>query len=211
MDIEYKGGNCVVLTVKKNTIVVDPKLSDLKLKDQGANAGVQLLTQPQFEAPHGENTLVINGPGEYEFANMSIRGVAAQAHMDTPEDGKKATMYSITAEDISVVVAGHVHPDISEDQLEELGVVDVLIVPVGGGGYTLDATGAVELIRRIDPKIVIPTHYADDGTTYPVPQSGLEVFNKELGAALEEPTNKLKLKAGTFGEKLIVQQLNRVA
>jgi len=210
MDIEYKGGNCVIITVRKNVIAVDPKLSDLKLKDQGANAAVQLLTQPQFEAPHGEDTLIINGPGEYEEANISIRGVAARAHLDGPDDGKKATMYSVDAEDISLVVVGHIHPDIEEDQLEALGVVDVLVVPVGGNGYTLDATGAVEVIRKIDPKIVIPTHYADGATTYEMPQADLDVFVKELGATVEV-SNKLKLKAGTFGDKLVVQQLTRVA
>jgi L-ascorbate metabolism protein UlaG (beta-lactamase superfamily) len=210
MDIEYKGGNCVVFTVKKNTIFVDPKLSDLNLKDQGANATVQLATQPQFEAPHGEDTLVINGPGEYEVANISIRGVAARAHMDASEDGKKATMYSLAAEDISVAIVGHVHPDVDEDQLEEIGVIDVLVVPVGGGGYTLDATGAVELIRKINPKIVIPTHYADSATTYPVPQADLDLFVKELGATVET-SSKLKLKAGTLGETLVVQQLSRVS
>ncbi len=210
MDIEYKGGNCVVLTVKKNTVVVDPKLSELKLKDQGANAAVQLLTQPQFEAPHGEDTVVISGPGEYEVANMSIRGVAAQAHIDTPEDGKRATIYSVVTEDISVAIVGHVLSNLSEDQLESLGVIDVLVVPVGGAGYTLDATGAVELVRKIDPKIVIPTHYADAATAYPVPQSELDVFVKELGATVES-SNKLKLKTGTIGETLVVQQLNRVS
>ena len=211
MDIEYKGGNCVVLTVKKNTIVVDPKLSDLKLKDQGAHATVQLLTQPQFEAPHDDDTLVISGPGEYEVENISIRGVAAQAHTDASDEGKKATMYSMNTEDVSVVVAGHVHPDITEDQLEALGVVDVLIVPVGGNGYTLDAAGAVDLVRKIGPKVVVPTHYADSAVAYPVPQAELDIFVKELGATVET-SSKLKLKAGTLlSEALVVHQLNRVA
>jgi L-ascorbate metabolism protein UlaG (beta-lactamase superfamily) len=210
MDIEYKGGNCVIITVKKSAIAVDPKLSDLNLKDQGANAAVQLLTQPQFEASHGEDTLVVRGPGEYEVANVSIRGVAARGHMDPPEAAKKATMYSLSAEDISVAIVGHVYPDLSEEQLEEIGVVDVLVVPIGGGGYTLDATGAVELIRKIDPKIVVPTHYADSATAYPVPQADIDLFVKELGAAVEV-SSKLKLKAGTLSETLVVQQLNRVA
>ncbi len=210
MDIEYKGGNCVILTVKKNVVAVDPKLSDIGLKDQGFNAAVQLATQPQFEAPHSDDALVVSGPGEYEVANISIRGVAARTHMDGVDDGKKGTMYCVVAEDISVVIVGHIHPDIDEDQLEALGVVDVLVVPVGGNGYTLDAAGAVELIRKIDPKLVVPTYYADSATAYPVPQAELDRFVKELGATVET-SNKLKLKAGTFGEKLVIYQLTRVA
>lgn len=210
MDIEYKGGNCVAITVKKSTVIVDPKISDLGLKDQGANATVQLLTQPQFAAPHGEDTLVIEGPGEFEVANVSIHGVAARAHMDGPDDPKKATMYSVAAEDIAVAVLGHIHPDLSEEQLETLGIVDVLVLPVGGNGYTLDATGAVEIIRKIDPKIVIPTHFADSSTNYPVTQAELEIFTKELGAAVET-SNKLKLKAGALADILTVYHLNRVS
>ena len=210
MDIEYKGGNCVVITIKKNTVVVDPKISVLGLKDQGANATVQLATQPDFVAPHEESTLIVQSPGEYEVANISIHGIAARAHMDGVGAPNAVTMYSVAADDIAVAVVGHVYPELTEEQLEALGVVDVLIVPVGGNGYTLDATGAVQLIRKIDPKIVIPTHYADSHISYPVPQAELEVFTKELGAAVET-SNKLKLKAGTFSDVLTVQQLNRVA
>ena len=210
MDIEYKGANCVSISVKKSTIVTDPKLSEYGLKNQGAAATVQLLTQPQFEAPHGDDTIVITGPGEYEVENISIRGVGARAHMDADEKAKSSTMYSIAAADITVVVAGHVYPSLNEEQLEALGVTDVLIVPVGGNGYTLDATGAVDLIRKIDPKVVIPTHYADKSTNYEVPQAELEQFVKELGATVEV-TNKLKLKAGALNETLTVYQLNRVA
>lgn len=210
MDIEYKGGNCVTVTVKKNVLAFDPKNSELGLKDQGGQAAVQLVTQSQFAAPHGDDTVVIDGPGEYEVANMSIRGVAARAHMDGPDDPKKATMYSVVTEDISIAAVGHVHPDLSEEQLEQIGVVDVLIVPVGGNGYTLDATGAVELVRKIGPKAVIPTHYADSAVTYPIPQAELELFIKELGAPVEE-VSKLKLKTGALGDALTVYKVTRTS
>jgi len=210
MDIEYKGGNCVVLTIKKNVLVLDPKNSDIGLKDQAVNAAVQLATQPQFVGPHSDDTVLIDGPGEYEVANMSIHGVAARAHMDGADDPKKATMYSVVADDVAVAVVGHVHPDLSEEQLEQLGVIDVLVVPVGGNGYTLDATGAVELVRKIGPKVVVPTHYADPSIAYPVPQAELELFTKELGAPVEE-TSKLKLKSGALNEALTVYKISRTS
>src|SRR6266498_1215792 len=209
MDIEYKGANCISISVKKSIIFTDPKLSGLGLKDQGMSATVQLLTQPQFEAPHSEDTIVIAGPGEYEVQNISIRGVAARAHMGADEKARSATMYAIEAADITVVITGHVFPSLNEEQLEALGVADVLVVPVGGNGYTLDATGAVDLIRKIDPKIVTPTHYADKATNYEVPQAEFEQFTKELGATVEEVTGKLKLKAGVLNETLTVYRLNR--
>lgn len=72
-------------------------------------------------------------------------------------------------------------------------MIDILIVPVGGSGYTLDATSAVALVRTISPKIVVPIHYADSGISYEVPQDSAEVFVKEMGAPVEN-VSKLKVK-----------------
>lgn len=211
MDIEYKGGNCVVLTTKKTTIAVDPKLAGLGLKDQGEKADVELLTQPQFAAPHGEEAVIIDGPGEYEVENVSIKGVSALAHLDPKGAPLKATMYRVETSEFSIVIVGHIHPELTEEQLESLGVADILIVPVGGNGYTLDATGAVQLVRAVDPKLVIPTHYADSAVKFEVPQAELGDFLKELGATPQEEVAKLKLKPGVLGEALAVQPLKRTS
>jgi len=119
-------------------------------------------------------------------------------------------MYSVATEDVSIAAVGHIHPDLNEEQLEQIGVVDILIVPVGGNGYTLDATGAVELVRKIGPKAVIPTHYADPAVSYPIPQAELDLFIKELGAPVEE-VSKLKLKAGVLSDALTVYKITRTA
>lgn len=208
MELEYKGGNCVVITHKKDEIVSDPKLSDMGLKDQGAQAAVHLITQPQFAAAHGDDTIVVDGPGEYEVNNCSIWGIAAHAHI-SPEGAKVATMYRLDLDEITVAILGHIAAKLDESQLEAIGVVDVLVIPVGGFGYTLEPKQAVDLVRAIEPKIVVPVHYAEDGVTYEVPQAPLEDFLKELGATPQEPVTKLKLKAGQLPEKLTVYQLIR--
>src|SRR5690606_35815909 len=84
--------------------------------------------------------------------------------------------------------------NLSEDQLEAIGVVDIGIVPVGGGGYTLDGVNAARLIRQIDPKVVVPVHYADSGVSYEVPQDDLKLFTDELGAPVET-VDKYKVKS----------------
>ena len=72
-------------------------------------------------------------------------------------------------------------------------MIDILIIPVGGNGYTLDSTGAAGLVRMIDPKIVIPVHYADKSLKYEVPQDDLALFIAELGVPVETvPKYKLK-------------------
>jgi L-ascorbate metabolism protein UlaG (beta-lactamase superfamily) len=208
MELERKGGNCIVVSHKKEDFIVDPKLSHIGLKDQGSGAKAILLTHPSFGTVGNTETLVIDSPGEYEVHNCSIRGIAAKAYRD-PEDAiKNATMYRFDADDVTVAIIGNVKPALGEYELEALGVVDVLVIPVGGYGYTLDPKEAVDVVRAIEPKVVIPVHYAEEGVKYETPQAPLEEFLKDVGAH-HEVLPKLKLKAGTLPETLTVYELSR--
>lgn len=194
-DIEYKGGNGVVINGKKTTVVIDPKLSLIGLKDLVVKDAVELATEARFAIADGGARLAIEGPGEYEVGEMSIRGIRAQRHIDTAADEPLSTIYRIEIGDVKLAVIGNIGPKLSEEQLEDIGLVDVLVVPVGGNGYTLDATSAATIARQIEPRAVIPVHYADNGLNYEVPQDGLDVFVKELGAPVEEAGTKYKLKS----------------
>ena len=95
-----------------------------------------------------------------------------------------------------IAIIGNIDFRVSEDQLEELGLVDIVIVPVGGGGYTLDATNATVLVRKIDCKVAIPVHYADKAAKYEAPQEDVSVFVKEFGGQ-HEVTPKYKVKSAS--------------
>ena len=192
-EIEYKGANSVIISTKKSTIVVDPKLSLVGLKDISTKDAVELATEARFALNSENARLNIEGPGEYGIADFDITGVAAQRHLDTENDPKVSTIYRIEGTDIRAAVIGNIYEKLSEDQLEQIGIIDVLIIPVGGSGYTLDATGAATITRQIDPKVVVPVHYADPALKYEVPQSDVDVFISELGSPVEEAP-KLKLK-----------------
>ena len=196
-DIEYKGGNGIVVTTKKTSLVIDPKVSLVGLKDLSVKDAVELATEARFLLNDPAARLVLEGPGEYEVGDFSIRGVAAQRHIDTEQDEKRATIYRIEVGDVRIALLGNIDATLSDDQLEALGVVDILLVPVGGGGYTLDATSAATLTRHIGPKVVIPIHYADSALSYEVSQDDVEVFTKELAAPVESVAKyKLKSAAG---------------
>jgi L-ascorbate metabolism protein UlaG (beta-lactamase superfamily) len=124
------------------------------------------------------------------------------------EEGEQSTtIFKIINNDLRVVVTGHIHPDLTDSQLESIGTVDVLIVPVGGNGYTLDSVGALKVIKEIDPKLVIPTHFADAAINYPVPQQELPEALRGLSMEVQEAVPKLKLnKASDLSEasKLVV-------
>jgi len=208
MEIEYKGANCVVITTKKATLTVDPKLSLVGLKDITPKDAISLATQAEFGLTN--EAVAIDRPGEYEVSNISVVGVPAKRAIDH-EDVKKATMYRIATGEVNIAVIGHVTTPLTEEQLEALGIVDVVIVPVGGNGYTLDAHQAVAAVRQLDPKVVIPTHYDDKAVKYEVPQMELEPFLKELGAEQHEVMPKWKVKNGIIPDTLQVIELTRTA
>lgn len=196
MDIQFYGANCVGLTYKGVRFVIDDNLSEL---------GGKSVTKPEdvalFTGPHGllKARLLFDSPGDYEISDVSVIGLANRAHLDEP-GSKHTTMYKLIANDLSVLVTGHVYPDINDELLEQIGIIDVLVIPVGGSGYTLDPIGALQLIKEIEPKLVIPTHYADKALNYPVPQVELDTALKELAMEPKERLTKLRVKPSELAD-----------
>lgn len=208
MDIQFHGANCVTLASKQARIVIDDNLKDLGSKAVAKTGDILLFTHAHGD-PTAEPKMIINQPGEYEVSGISIYGIAAQAHID--ESGKRnATMYKLVIDDLRILVTGHIYPELSEAQLESIGMIDVMIVPTGGNGYTLDPVGALKVIKKVEPKLVIPTHYEDDGLKFPVPQQPLEEAVKVFAMEVKEPAAKLKLKSSELGEVLTLAPLERV-
>ncbi|MDZ7785774.1 MAG: MBL fold metallo-hydrolase [Candidatus Saccharibacteria bacterium] len=192
MEIQYFGANCIRIVYKKTGFVIDDNLSELGLNPVTKEGDVFLRTHGEF-TPNKKPKLVVDGPGEYEVSDVSVKAIAARAHMD--EEGKNAaTMFKLDIADVRIAVTGHIYPELTDEQLEEMGTVDMLIVPVGNAGYTLDAIGAGKIIKKFEPKIVIPTHYADKAVKYEVPQTSLEDAIKELPFEMKEKVAKFKVK-----------------
>lgn len=198
MDIQFYGANCVVFSTKGVRIVVDDNLADLGGKSVVKTGDIVLYTGAHGE-PAAETKLVIDGPGEYEVSDVSIYGIPAQSHLDEPGQ-HSATMYKILTKELSIFVTGHIAGSLSDDQQERIGMIDVMVVPVGGNGYTLDPIGALKVIKAIEPKLVIPTHYEMKGLNYPVPQQDLEHALHELSMEPKERTAKLKLKSSDLSD-----------
>lgn len=191
MDLQFYGANCVSLTHKGTRLVIDDNLVELGAKAVTKADDVALFTGKHTGEPLGR--LTFDSPGEYEVSDTSIIGIPARAHMD--EAGtQNATMLKLIVGDQSVLITGHIYPELSDDQLEAIGIVDLLIVPVGGSGYTLDPVGALKLIKAIEPKLIVPTHYADKALKFPVPQLELSAALKEIAMEPKETVSKLKLK-----------------
>jgi len=198
MDIQFHGANCITLATKQIRLVIDDNLADLGAKSVTKEGDVALFTGAHGDPSH-KPMLLIDHPGEYETASVSIYGMPARAHID--EEGQRAaTMYKINAEDLTILVTGHIYPELSDAQLEAIGIIDVMFVPVGGNGYTLDPVGALKLVKKIEPKLVIPTHYADAKLNFPVSQQDLDQALQAMAMEPKDTLAKLRVKPTELGE-----------
>jgi hypothetical protein len=123
-DIEYKGGNTVTITTKKMTLVTDPKLSLVGLKDLIIKDAVEVATEERLAANGSDAKLCIESPGEYGIGDFDIKGVPAQRHLDAEGQPLLSTMYRIEVGDVRIGLLGNIYEKLSDDQLEELGVLD---------------------------------------------------------------------------------------
>lgn len=192
MDIQFYGANCIVINTKQIRLVFDDNLEALGAKSIAHEGDVCLFTSAHN--PIAKAKMTIDLPGEYEVSGVSIHGIQTRAHIDTDTE-RNAVMYKITVGDTRVLVTGHIYPVLSEAKLEDIGLVDVMLMPVGGNGYTLDPTGALQVIKQVEPKLVVPTHFADAALKYEVPQQSLEEAITALGMEPKETIKKLQFKA----------------
>ena len=198
MDIQFYGANCVVISTKQVRFVFDDNLASLGAKSITREGDVCLFTMQHPEVVPGSK-MTIDIAGEYEVSGVNIRGIQARAHLDGEQE-RNATMYKVTLGDVRILVIGHVYPKLSESKLEDIGLVDVLVVPVGGTGYTMDPTGALQVVKAIEPKVFIPTHYADTDLAYEVPQQTLEDALKTFGMEPKETVKKLQYKSADMSD-----------
>lgn len=208
MDIQFYGANCLTLTTKQGRIVVDDNLTELGAKSPAKAGDIAIFT-----GAHGEPTqapkILIDQPGEFDVSGVSIYGIAVRSHMDEASQ-RSATMYKFIFDDMRILVTGHIYPGLTDKQLEQIGMIDVMIVPVGGNGYTLDGVGAAKVVKQVEPKLVIPTHYENSKLNYPMPQQPLEAGLKALAMEPKETTTKLRLKSADLGDVMQLIVLEQV-
>ncbi len=194
MEIEYYGANCFRIKTKEANIVIDDNIAALggRVVAKGDEVLVYTSNALSNEKAVNASRLVLSSAGEYEVGDISVTGIQARGHLD--EAGSEtATIYQSIYKGTTVTVLGHVHPDLSDDVVEIVGGTNVLIVPVGGNGYTLDSVGATGAIKKIEPDVVIPTQYDMNGLNFEVPAAPIEDFLKVSGLQQAAPADSYKV------------------
>lgn len=202
MEIVFFGHACFKLKGKDVSVLCDPYDEKIGIRPAVKwEADIVTVSHPHYDHNNvgavGGNPFVIDTPGEYDVKGVSIFGFPSFHDKKKGEERGKNTIFLIEIEGIRVCHLGDLGDFLSEEELEEIGEVDVLLVPVGGV-YTISAKEAVQLISDIEPKIVIPMHYKFGKVNLDI--EGLEAFCKEMGVK-EEFVDKISLNKKTLPEE----------
>jgi L-ascorbate metabolism protein UlaG (beta-lactamase superfamily) len=169
VDIVWNGHACFRLRGRDATIVTDPYDRTTGFPPLKVTADVVTIshTHPHHASlevvqPSGERVRCVDGPGEYEMAGSLIEGVATYLDKQKGKERGRNTAFMIHLDDVSICHLGALAHTLSSSQIEALKDADVLLVPVGGG-TTLDAAAAAEVVSQLEPRIVIPMLYGTPG------------------------------------------------
>lgn len=210
MVITYHGLEFVKITFGDITIAFNPvsKSSDYKSSSFGADMAFISLNDPDFNGwqslARGEKEpFVINGPGEYEFRGVFVRGFPSFSSYKNKK--RPNTFYNVILEETSICFLGAISSENIKDHLNALEEeVDILFIPIGGDGV-LSAAEAYKTAVGLESKIIIPIHFNFNGD-----KNSLKTFLKEGGEENLKPVEKLSLRkkdlVGKQGEIVVLSQ-----
>jgi L-ascorbate metabolism protein UlaG (beta-lactamase superfamily) len=196
MEITWYGHSCFRLTERGySTVVTDPFDSGV-IGYEPLKLRADIVTISHDAPGHNNRSAVkgtshvLDGPGEYEIGGVFVTGVQTDTRLKASEERPRNTLYVFDYEGLNVAHLGDLRQVPTQDEVEALGTVHVALVPVGGGG-SLNAAKAAEVISLLEPNIVIPMHYSTKGAK--VSLDSLSKFLKEMGLTAHESLGSLKI------------------
>ncbi|MGH7722761.1 MAG: MBL fold metallo-hydrolase [Candidatus Dormibacteria bacterium] len=176
MEITYLGLSCVRLRGRDTQVVIDPQ--DGQLPGLGkATPDLVVRTEGRTDAdrlrPRDGRSQEVSGAGEFEVRGVSVRGV---------DLGNGRTIMRVEIDDVRVASVGRLDRQLTEEEIDALGHIDVLVAPVGGGD-ALAAPAAAKLVNALSPPIVIPVRYRSPASPGSGEYEPVDTFTREMGLA----------------------------
>jgi L-ascorbate metabolism protein UlaG (beta-lactamase superfamily) len=207
MDVTWLGHGCFRLRGRNAAVVTDPYPPTIGLKLSRMDA--DLVTISHEHENHNYAQVVrdgayeIHGPGEYEVAGVSVIGVPTYHDAEKGTKHGRNTVYLIEIDDVRVCHLGDLGHKLEDAEAEAVASPDVLLVPVGGL-TAMNAAQAAEVVRQLEPRYVVPMHYAIPGLKLQL--DPIDRFLKEMGVTAAEAQPKLAVQksSGEYDTKVVV-------
>jgi L-ascorbate metabolism protein UlaG (beta-lactamase superfamily) len=194
MEITWLGHSCFRIRGSHTTIITDPYSPDLGYSLGKPTAHIVTISHQHpghsYVSGIGGEPKLVTGPGEYEINGVLIIGMTTFHDTEGGKNRGKNTIYLIEIDEVSICHLGDLGHVLTTKQVEEIDNVDVLLIPVGGVS-TIDAARAAEVVRQLDPKVVVPMHYKTEALNREL--DPVDKFLKEMGSKQIEPQLKLSV------------------
>ena len=194
MEIRWLGHACFRIKGRQTTVITDPYPPDLGYSLGKATANIVTVSHQHpghsYTDGVGGSPRKVTGPGEYEIGDVIIIGIATFHDNDGGSQRGKNTVYLMEVDEVSVCHLGDLGHILTNEQVEELGEVDVLLLPVGGLS-TINAAMAAQIVRQLEPKVVIPMHYQTQAVAREL--EPVDKFLKEMGLSGVVPQAKVSI------------------
>ena len=211
MEITWYGHSCFRLTERNfATVVTDPfdhktvGYDALKLKAEIVTISHDAPGHSNSEAVKG-TTHVLTGAGEFEIGGVFITAIQTAGDGKKNKDNSRNTLFVYDYDGITVAHLGDMQDTPTQSEVEALGTVNVLLIPVGGGSG-LNAAKAAEVVSLLEPNIVIPMHYSTPDAK--VNLESLNKFLKEMGLGRIESQPSLKVTRSSLPDETKVVVLD---
>ena len=194
MDINWLGLSCFRIRGSQAVIITDPFPPE-----SGYTLGKQTADIVTISHAHASHSYVqgvsgpprvVKGPGEYEISGVLVLGLTTYHDAVKGQSRGKNIIYVFEVDGVTICHLGDIGHVIDDKSLEDMGKVDILMLPVGGV-TTITAAMAAETIRKIEPKIVLPMHYKTPGSKLEL--DPVDAFLKEMAQPVTEPKPKLNV------------------
>jgi L-ascorbate metabolism protein UlaG (beta-lactamase superfamily) len=194
VDITWLGHSCFRIRSSQAVIITDPFPPGLGYTLGKQTADIVTVSHPHpshsYVAGVNEQHRLVKGPGEYEISNVLILGITTYHDVINGQSKGKNTVFLFEVDGVTICHLGDIGHILTDEQIEELGNIDILMIPVGGVS-TINASMAAQTVRKLEPKVVIPMHYKTDKTKRDL--EPVENFLREMGQTQVEPRPKLTI------------------
>jgi L-ascorbate metabolism protein UlaG (beta-lactamase superfamily) len=208
LDVTWLGHGCFRMRGRNAALVTDPYPPSLGPKLARLDADILTISHDHpnhsYARAASADAFLIDGPGEYEVRGVTVMGLPSFHDSSGGAEHGRNTIYVIEIDDVVVCHLGDLGHRLIDADLEAIGTLDVLMVPVGGKSC-LNAVQAAEVVRQLEPRLVVPMHYA-----LPAIKTELEPverFLREMGVTSSEPQTKLAIGPGSGDVETRVQVL----
>lgn len=206
MDITWFGLSCFRIREGNMTVICDPYDKSVGLTLPKMRADVVTISHDQA----GHNAVdrisgepkILRGPGEYEVGNVFLTGLTTYHRKNGSDLAERNVAFFLDFDGLTVGHLGDLGQVPSQTEIEEVGDIDILLVPVGGGAV-LDASMAAEVIGMLEPRILIPMHYQQENLAPELAEKldPLTKFLKELGLTDTTEEESLRITKSSLPEE----------